>query len=469
MAKKLPAGPFDQLDIGGATTAPFYIIPFDRKGRATGPRTQEHLIEAAAAGQFSDLFLFSHGWNNDFKVSTQRYRDFIAGFQKVREEAGIEMPAGYKPLLVGIYWPSTALVFGKEKGPGFAAAGEEEDAEGAIGADLAELDEIASALTSDAEVEEFHRLAHQDRLDPEQALRLARLLTSLYGTENDPFPDGEGTMDAAAFVDAWRSLDTKERRAVTDGGFGFPEDDGEDTGENNGEVDEDPATAGLGFLDPRKAVRMLTVWQMKDRAGVVGGNGVAKLLRELLAAHDGRTHMMGHSYGAKVVLSALCSLPTSSRSVDSVLLLQPAVNRWCFADEVPKRGGHGAYHQAPARCRLPLFSTYSQDDLALTKVFHRSVRRGKDLGEGPRIAGGELPAPSIYAALGGFGPAGREAVTKQVELLGPSDRYDFSGDESIYAVHSDDRITGHGEISNPFTWWTLHQLVRQAAATGQGG
>ncbi len=466
MAKKLPAGPYAQLDLGGGVTAPFYIIPFDKKGRATGPNTQQQLIEEAAAGDFSDLFLFSHGWNNDWKVSTQRYRDFIAGFQAVRDAQGIDMPAGYKPLLVGIFWPSTALVFGKAKGPGFAAAGEDEDADSSIGAGLAELDEIASELASDGQVEEFHALAQQERLDPAQARRLAQLLVSLMGEQSDPFADpvsdGEGAMDAEAFLDAWQSLGKKEPSAVTDGAFGFPAEEGFPADEA---VDDSPEVAGISSLDPRKAVRMFTVWKMKDRAGVVGGNGVAKLLRGLLSAHGGRTHLLGHSYGAKVVLSALCAPPAPPRQVDSVLLLQPAVNRWCFADEVPKRGGPGAYHEAPARCRLPLFSTYTADDSALTKLFHLSVRRGKDLGEGPQLAGGELPAPSIYSALGGFGPAGRAAVTKKVELLGPSDRYDFSGGERIYAVHADGRITGHGEISNDFTWWTLHQLVRRAAAT----
>jgi hypothetical protein len=467
MPQKLPAGPYDELDLGGGAKAPFYIIPFDKKGRVTGPQTRQHLIEAVQAGGFSDLFLFSHGWNNDWKVSSQRYRDFIAGFQTTRQEQGITMPDGYKPILVGIFWPSTALVFGDEKGPDFAAAGlsrEQKDAE--VADALAEVDDIAARLASEQEVNELYDLAHRETLEPAQARRLAALIAPLYADEDDPardgpLPAGAETMDAEALLTAWRALEAQEQPAQPTrpgGAFGFPTDEASDQAGA-----EAPGLAGLSSLNPRKVVRMFTVWKMKDRAGVVGGKGVSPLLRDLLAASDAtRCHLLGHSYGCKVVLSALAGLPAASRPVDSLLLLQPAVNRWCFADEVPKRGGRGAYHNAPARCRLPVFTTFSKNDVALHDSFHLAVRRGSDLGEGPALAA-KLDAPSIYCALGGYGPAGRDAETRVVELLQASDAYDFDQGGRIFALRSDDRITGHGDISNPWTWWTLHQLVRRAA------
>jgi hypothetical protein len=104
----LPAGPYRTLHLTNGTEIPYYIIPFDDEGRCVGPQTRRHLLDHA--GEFSDIFLFSHGWNNDWTVATRRYESFIQGFMDLRQEQGIAAPEGYRPLLVGIFWPSAVLV-----------------------------------------------------------------------------------------------------------------------------------------------------------------------------------------------------------------------------------------------------------------------------------------------------------------------------------------------------------------------
>ena len=54
------------------------------------------------------------------------------------------------------------------------------------------------------------------------------------------------------------------------------------------------AAGGAQSLDPRQVIRVLTVYQMKDRAGVVGAFGVSELLRDLLNASTARVHAIGH-------------------------------------------------------------------------------------------------------------------------------------------------------------------------------
>src|SRR5690606_15613941 len=66
-------------------------------------------------------------------------------------------------------------------------------------------------------------------------------------------------------------------------------------------------------LDPRRIIRLLTVAIMKDRAGVVGHGGVGKVLQTLLDHSAARIHLIGHSYGAKVMLSALSATRPTSR------------------------------------------------------------------------------------------------------------------------------------------------------------
>src|SRR5262249_33596848 len=152
---------------------------------------------------------------------------------------------------------------------------------------------------------------------------------------------------------------------------------------------------------PRDLLRLFTVRQMKDRAGVVGATGVAALLAEIGALGAARVHLIGHSYGARLLLSALGASDAPPLVAAAMLLLQPAVSHLCFAAHVEATGQPGGYRRALARVRAPIVATFSRHDVPLRRVFHLAVRRRRDAGE-LQIAGDD--PPSIFAALGGYGP-----------------------------------------------------------------
>ncbi len=77
----------DELEI------PWYVVPFDEHGRCKAPRTRGHLIASLRNGGYSHVFLFSHGWNNDWKAASERYESFMRGFVETRRALGIEPPA----------------------------------------------------------------------------------------------------------------------------------------------------------------------------------------------------------------------------------------------------------------------------------------------------------------------------------------------------------------------------------------
>jgi pimeloyl-ACP methyl ester carboxylesterase len=213
---------------------------------------------------------------------------------------------------------------------------------------------------------------------------------------------------------------------------------------------------------PRDFARTFTVLQMKDRAVRVGGSGVSALLQDVLAHSPARTHLLGHSYGCIVMLSALAAAPAAAlpRKVDSVLLLQAAVSRYCFAAKVPQKDYPGGYRVDLGRVAQPVLATYSKRDGPLTSLFHLAVRRDADLGQ-PTIAGAPK-APSKYAALGGFGPDGcqdGECDYRAIHAVG-QDYALGAGDPRIIALQADDAIKGHGDISVPETWWALYNQVR---------
>ena len=65
------------------------IAAFDEEGRPRGPKTRLHLLNEAKAGRFTDIFVFSHGWNNDFWHATVLYREFLDGYRASVESSWI--------------------------------------------------------------------------------------------------------------------------------------------------------------------------------------------------------------------------------------------------------------------------------------------------------------------------------------------------------------------------------------------
>src|SRR5262249_54001378 len=80
----------------------------------------------------------------------------------------------------------------------------------------------------------------------------------------------------------------------------------------------------VGDFSARDVFRTFTYWQMKKRAGVVGQTGVratvAAVQDQFPAA---RVHLIGHSFGCKVVLAAVAGPGQPlTRPVQTVVLLQ---------------------------------------------------------------------------------------------------------------------------------------------------
>jgi hypothetical protein len=461
MAGQPLTGPITTIQLQDGTAVPFYVVPFDADGACSGPRAAGDAVADAAGA--TDVFLFSHGWNNDWAAATGRYYDFLHAYSAVRAQRWEPPTRPYKPVLVGVFWPSEALVAPAGQAPDIAAdTGLTPQQLADAAAERAALDALAQRLAP-ADRERFYALADRpDGLSDAEADELTALVAPILAGPPDEL-DGSGDPPTPKELRlVWEQLPSAAGGPVSTATGGLIDDgapaDPATTPETAGLLDTLKQKLGaVAKLDPRELVRAATVLLMKDRAGRVGGRGVADLLRRLVdASPDVRVHLIGHSYGCKVVLSALCAGSAPSRPVDSVLLLEPALSALCFATNVDGSGRPGGYRAALERTRLPVLTTFSSHDVPLTKYFHLAVRRPSDLGEAV-IAG--TPLPSKYAALGGFGPYGCDADTVVVQPTGPPESYPFGGPKRIVAVQGDTVISGHGAVTNPATAWMLLDQV----------
>ncbi|HWE50656.1 MAG TPA: hypothetical protein VG273_12745 [Bryobacteraceae bacterium] len=438
-----PIEPYEKL--GGLH--PLYILQFDREGALTSPQTAARLLDELAAGAFTHLYLFSHGWNNSFGDATKLYRRFFLLYLELRSKHDPH-DENARPVFVGLHWPSIILNFPWEKGPRFAAAPQDEDQDEDDETDtfLRARDSIAELLNPDHRPR-FYALTEAHSLSQNEAAELADILLPVYRANaldsDSPEP---APVAADSLIAAWNSLS------------GDPPQPSPDYSKHgripqNAPPCEPRAAAATDFLDPRNALRVTTVLTMKDRAGVVGRNGLAPLLPRLTGSGI-PVRLIGHSFGARVCLTAL-SAPWLHCRIDSLLLLQPAVNQYCFAASIPGLGfmTKGGFVAALKRIAQPVYTTFSRKDVPLHSLFHLAARRPEDRGEIRFAAEG----PSEFSALGGYGPAGLPASEfKEEKIHSAGLRYSVPAGVRILALNgSAGEISGHGDVVSDYTCWAL--------------
>ncbi|TGQ43714.1 MULTISPECIES: hypothetical protein [unclassified Mesorhizobium] len=439
----VPAGPYALPGV----SMPSWLVRFDKDGQCTSPGTAAALIGKMRSGDYSSVLFYAHGWNTDFAAAVDQYSRFLRAFEAVIHEHPLP---GFSPIFVGITWPSAWMP--STPGPQMAAEG---DAQQSSDANLFEkvISEIASDISHEDRAD-FYELIDSGMLGREQALRLAAIVSGIIshppeevdGADGEPIGE-EGILKLASLMRTAESGSAEEDIDIDEigvvGGGARP-----------------LAAAGESW-DPRDLIRLASLFQMKDRAGRVGSRGVATLLRDVLSAAKGGVHVFGHSFGSKVMLSALCAPEPLSRQPSSLLLLQPAISHLCFAETVLGRAGPGGYRAALSLVRSPVFTTYSSMDFPLHNVFHLALRRPSDLGELQIGAAGE--PPGRYAALGGYGPRGMEDRTQIDPIPAVGDDYPALADYRIVALDgSDKRITSHGDVANSYTAWALRTQIARA-------
>jgi hypothetical protein len=440
-----PPGPYPINGVGLET----WLVRFDKNGVCSSPQTRDALLKSLAEKSNSRVLFFSHGWNDDFAEAVALYRKFLIELQKVLVGRAL---IGTGPIFVGITWPSVWLP--SEAGPQMAGA---DDSAAEASAHEAVLRELVNILPADTDWSRLYALLEAKQLSPSEARELAQLLRPAL-TPSDDGGSKQAAVSEDKIVEALIEVDRAQKQRPVSGDL-----DAIGTVAGAGEPPTTVAAAGaLDWLDPRAAFRLVSLYIMKDRAGTVGWNGVATLLREMLERTELPIHAIGHSYGGKVMLSALAAPAALKRKLTSLLLLEPAVSHLSFAATVPGRDGPGGYLGVLDRVEHPIFSTFSGNDFPLHEIYHHAMIRREDLGE-LQVAAEATAAgnpPNFYAALGGYGPRG--ANEKLLDPIpGPGDAFKYPVGTRLVGLDGtvSKRIDSHGDVANPYTAWALYKQM----------
>jgi pimeloyl-ACP methyl ester carboxylesterase len=131
------------------------------------------------------------------------------------------------------------------------------------------------------------------------------------------------------------------------------------------------------------ALRLLnfTTYQtMKDRAGIVGKNGVNPVLHRIQSQVPNgiQFHLVGHSFGGRVV-TATVDGPQTLR-VNTLLLLQAAYSHNGLAQNFDGHGANGFFEKVLSQAKVngPILITHSKHDRAVGLAYPLASRLNGD-------------------------------------------------------------------------------------------
>jgi hypothetical protein len=379
---------------------PHWEVGFDEHGKPDRAGVDALLAELPGK-DLTDLFVFAHGWNNDFRQARRLYQLYF------RQVPGLLAQGGGQAARVGtlgVVWPSKR--WADEPEPtgdvdGGAAAGlGDAPAAQAPPADAVLVEDLKDVFEGDERRQALDELARLLEERPEDEAALARfqaLMKELAG-EPDAEPADEDQGELALLTDDPEEVFGRFADAVPRSGDGPAAGFGD--------------TFGRLWDGAKEALRQLTYFEMKKRAGVVGKQGLGPLLGRVHQADpDVRIHLIGHSFGARLVSFALAGLPDGDSPVKSLYLLQGAFSHFAFADALPMdRARGGALKGMAARVDGPLVTSFSVHDTAVGKLYPLASMSSRD-----DAAGLE---DRLYR-WGGIGHDGAQAVDATVTALGP--------------------------------------------------
>jgi len=444
--------PYQKIDGLDLTYA---LISFDEDGRERtddpqGGQFSKALVEKARQDRPTDIFLFSHGWKGDMTAAIDQYNRWIGAMWRLTADRAA-MGADFKPLFIGLHWPS--LPFGMESqsnGTSFAAGGAPVvDIDTQVASALPQFGDkpgVREALTVIFTAQREHPGAFTAPPEVVAAYQdLAKAIGFSAGGGAGASPDTEG-----APLNPQKAIQANRTSASfgTSGGGG-----------------------ALGGL--LGGLRQLSFWTMKKRARTVGEQGMHQFVGALQQACTARIHLMGHSFGC-IVVSSILGGPNAAaklpRPVDSAALVQGALSLWSYADHIKDSTDPGYFKPVLTNGCIsgPIVTTQSTNDLAVKIYYPAAVFLVHESAFGAADAV-EFP---LYGGVGVFGIQGT-AISQAVPMGDEKTAYDFKPgaiynlESSSYIKKMDGASGAHNDIDGPQVAHALWQAAMPAKKAAQ--
>jgi hypothetical protein len=397
----------------------------------------ESAAQAAGAARLTDLFVISHGWNNDKVEARELYNVLFANVAAL-------MPAhpalaNRKFAVVGVFWPSKKFA-DSDLIPSGGAASLEDGGDIGSSALQAKLDSLKGTfdVADEAPLERAKALVDGLENNVSSQEEFVNIVRSLVPRKSSDAAD-----------DASDQLFAQTPRQILDA-LAKPAGPPPPVGGMGGAVldmdDQAGGTASFGdFFSGIKAAawRLLnyaTYYQMKERAGTVGKavNGVLGSVRTLRP--DLRLHLIGHSFGARVVTAAADGAATIRPT--SLSLLQGAFSHNGFSEKFDgEKDGFFRKIVAQSKVTGPILATHTVNDKAVGIAYAIASRLSFD---NASALGDEN---DVYGGIGRNGAVKmKPAEFVEATLLPETGAYQFVA-KRVHNLKADAFISSHGDVT----------------------
>jgi len=420
-------------------------VEFDREGNIHQPQIVDAEMADFPAADITDLFVISHGWNNDIAEAKQLYEDFFASAARVLKK---DQPPAFAPgkrrlAVLKVFWPSKR--FTDEElipGGGLASAspGEEDSAV------LEQLERMKNdperlgVLTVDPVrgkiLDQAKALVPLLDGDPAARREFVFLLRSLLDPAHAHPDDGSDDFFAADPEDLFKSLSDP---------VGTIHTTADDTGGGLAGVDGGPAGLIGDFFDgvkgaARRLLNFGTYYEMKERAAATAWQVIRRMHQR---RPDLRIHLIGHSFGGRLITAAAHALPDDT-TIQSMTLLQAAYSHNGLAQKFDeKRDGFFRSLISRGRVTGPISITHTRNDKAVGVAYPLASKIARD----PLASLAALgDANDPYGGMGRNGAqhtpeaAGRNVV---LESVGQVIRFDA---RMVHNFNADACILDHNDV-----------------------
>lgn len=414
----------------------YFEVEFDRSGKLFNKPQLKALADHVAGGAVTDLIVMSHGWNNDMTEARTLYANWLANARAGLVAHGANLGLGARTFaFAGVLWPSKRFADDELiAGGGAASAG---GGAVAIAAQIDELKLFFSSKEQRAALTKLKKLA--PKLETSKSAR-TQFVEVLRDALTDGQDDGNDANDQFFKLDGH---DVFERMAAP-------------KGKKKKVVEDEGGAAGIGdffrnaWEGARNVLNLSTYYEMKARAGLVGINGVNPMLVEIQKrAPKMRVHLVGHSFGGRVVAATADGADHESKlRLASMTLLQAAFSHNGFAKKFDgKRNGFFRRVIEDRRIDGPIVITFTKNDKAVGVAYPLAQRLNRDdaagLGdENDRFGGigsnGAIKTPEAVVgkllAVGGKYALAKGKIFNLEATRYVKDHGDVAGKEVAYAA-----------------------------------
>jgi pimeloyl-ACP methyl ester carboxylesterase len=419
-------------------------VEFTKDGDLFRPSQMDALSNGLAG--VTDLLVLAHGWNNDMADARALYDELVGNISKLLDARAdnaapenLKALAGRQYAVCQVFWPSMKFA-DEDLIPGGGAATATVANDRALTRTLEALKHDPSTLgggqtAASSRVEVIDRaIGLVPRLDSSQEAR-----REFVGALRSLVEPGSALEIDDGSADYFR-LDPERLFERLSGAVVAPAPTGK-----GGATTVEPAGGAAGLKDlavgavagARRIANFTTYYQMKTRAGLVGHKGLSALLKRCRAAYpDLRLHLVGHSFGGRLVIAAAAALDPNTKNV-TISLLQAAFSHNGLSADFGQ-GKPGGFRPVISEKRAsgPIIVTHTKSDSAVGVAYPLASRI----------------ANQVAAALGDandpYGGMGRNGAQRTKEAEGHATELGLVGHHHVFTPGTVNNLLADGVIKD---------------------